>query len=299
MTTSREGLTRRGLLAASLLAVSGCSSAPYIRSGRPSNAPVVSPAALPVDPEYVRRFSTGNDAYVYRGGVPMYTEFIGRASIETATNYRARDRFTVGGRGAPVPGGSGKERAEYACVRHVTYGTDLWVSLQVKFADFIPDTWFLFSQFHDVPDPGEVIIRPPVAFQLVERSKGMQVFARSAPTRHRRSTADEHTTLIYELDELTRLTWHHFVFRVRFARTGLGRFDLWHDGRQVYGKDIPVGYNDEGAPYFKYGTYRGATSGIASAEFATVEISTESLQHRVGRPLAIEPMRDEDPREGA
>lgn len=294
-----ERISRRGVLLAGLgglgglaglTGLSGCSTAPLVQAARPGPTPPTSPtspASAGAPPRFVPQTETGPDAYLFRSGVPLRTEREGRSRIETAVDRPSLDRFTVGGASAP-PRGTEKERAEYACVERVGYGSDHWVSFHIRLGDFVPSTWMLFAQFHDVPDRGEFIIRPPLAFQLDERSRGLSVFARSAPAARRTSPEDEHQVLVYSDTVFTRERWHHLVLRTRFERTGLGRLDLWIDGEQVFGDDIGLGFNDQVAPYFKYGLYRGAAPGIATAEFTNVEIGYASLLERVRAPLPVD-----------
>lgn len=285
-------VSRRALIVATIIPLVGCANARFVSTGNntASEGSAFPTRASDVAPGYEARFSTGDEAYVYRGGWPFHTEFIGRAQIETASNYLGRDRFSVGGPGAPASGAPVKERSEYACDEHVRYGADIWISFQVSLSDFIPDTWFLFAQFHDVPDKGEPATIPPLAFELVENSLGMRVVTRSSPLRLRRSSADYQERVIYQVAQFERNRWHRFVLRARFGQEGDGSVSLWHDGSLAFNGPAPIGFNDAISPYFKYGAYRGATSGLAVVEFATMELSWGSLESRVASPLSIRPV---------
>ncbi len=287
-------VTRRGLFAlAGVAALSGCSVAPLVGAA-PALTPAQSPtsplpavpgaAASGATPRFVERRPTGSDAYIFRNDVPMRPEFDGRATIESADGHPSWDRFSVGGDGPPNADNP-RERAEYAGVERLGFGSDVWVSFHVRLGDFVPTTWMLLAQFHDVPDEGEFIIPPPLAFQLDEGSTGLTVYARSAPRRIRVSAADEQRTRVWHTPNFTRGVWHHIVLRVRFERTEEGRLDLWHNGDEVFAGDVPIGFNDEISPYFKYGLYRGAAHGLATGDFANVEIGHRSLHSRITGPL--------------
>lgn len=217
----------------------------------------------------------------------MRTELSGRADIEYATNHPALDRCTVG-EGMPDRGpGGGVERAEYATVERFDVGRDVWVAFAVNVLTGAPRNWALFAQFHDVPDAGDVVAPPPLSFGLRPGGLGLSVTAHGDGVERRTSARQVRGRQVYEVREFERRRWHHFVVRCVFQRTGRGELEMWHDGRRVVDARLPLGYHDAIGPYFKYGAYRGVSTGTYGVCFAHVEVSDRPLSTRITSPPTL------------
>lgn len=273
-------LSRRGaLIAAALLGLGACAPPDVNRApGHTATPPMSDP-----DPEWARVEATGwkpQDA-VWRNGTKYFREVEGRATLETSTNYLARDRFNLLGGLAPT---ASVDRSEYSARERLEYDREYWCSygLKVHFAE--PTSWFLLNQFHDVPNMGAATLPPPFAAVLVPGSNSLEIIARAAGAQRRRMTE----AVVYRAENFERGRWHQFVYSVTFTRGEGGYVSIWHDGAKGADGEVDLGFPDKIGPYFKFGAYRDPTPGDALVEYANVEVAQQSLRRRVDEP---EPLR--------
>ncbi len=160
--------------------------------------------------------------------------------------------------------------------------TDVWFAYSLRWSGALPGTWSQLTSFHSALEPREVRGKPdPFSFSV---ARGRFTISTRSDTRLlTRSKAD--TVARYSMPMFPADTWQQIVVRIRFDPSGRGRLVFWLNGRQRYDSGpIPIGYNDEGGPYFKFGLYRSASDRRTVAEFANVEIGTDSLLDRVSEP---------------
>lgn len=161
----------------------------------------------------------------------------------------------------------------------------MWLSFALRVSTGpAPADWLVLTQFHTDGDVADVARSPMLA--LTMQGSTFRVVTRSDPSPV--STSNPAEVIRYSEPSWTRGVWRRLVVRARFERTGNGRLDVWQDGVLIFGGDVPMGYNDtEDSPYYKHGLYRAADANPMVAEFANVEIGTNSLASRVTAPLAL------------
>jgi hypothetical protein len=162
---------------------------------------------------------------------------------------------------------------------------DLWISFSFRWSGQISWEWGSMMSLHSDHEASENAPKPgPFGISLA----GGRL---SLVTR-----ADPRATTTARLDGIERFSmphpsageWHDVVLRMRLDPWGNGRLTFWLDGVQRYDSGaIPVGYNDQGGPYAKFGLYRGVSDLRTVMEFANIEVATQSLQARVSSPRPI------------
>lgn len=187
-----------------------------------------------------------------------------------------------------------RNRAEFCGLTKWAFGTAVWVSyaMRVK-AGALIKAWNVTGQFHSTPDTalGDVGGSPPFATECRPGEKLVTL---------RRDTAEKVTTggqlpTIMHSSALVRDRWLRVVERVVFDYSGNGAVRQWLDGTLVIdAAPIPIGFNDEVGPYWKFGIYRAAHMADGTlipdpmiVEYANMEIGLSPLGQRVTAPLAL------------
>lgn len=227
-----------------------------------------------------------NAATITRGGL---TAQVSSPSKEwNAKNIAPEvDRFEIRSGDYQQSDGALKERIE-VYRDPVAFGVDQWLaySLYIEPGTTSTADWCVLGQAHRTFDAADVVTSPPLAFNLV--GTDLTCETRSDPADPSVSQPDP--VIRYTLTNLARGQWHNFVHRMTFARTGNGYLKSWHNGTLMHDAAIPLGMNDAGGPYWKWGIYRDAAAETLAVRYANVEgFQTASLAARVTDPLPIAP----------
>lgn len=162
--------------------------------------------------------------------------------------------------------------------------TDVWFSYALRTSG-LPATWTQLTSLRQDLESGETPGKPD-PFSLIVRNGQLLIETRSDTRALTTSQVDQ--VARYTMPMFEPNTWQNIVVRVAFDPHGNGRLTFWLNGVQRYDSGaIPIGYNDQRGPYFKYGLYRGGSDQTSVAEFANVEIGTSSLLGRVTDPLPL------------
>ena len=134
---------------------------------------------------------------------------------------------------------------------------EFWYGFKVYFPedgmrrDVSPD---MIAQWHGRPDfdKGEDW-RSPIAFLNVREDDMNFSYAYNA----NEVNATEEEKKSVSLGKVPKNRWVSFVFHIKFDPFGDGVVEMWQDGKSVLSeRNVRIGYNDELAPYFKYGFYK-------------------------------------------
>jgi hypothetical protein len=206
--------------------------------------------------------------------------------VSPSSNY-SRFELRAGDRWANDVGHfpDGRQRAKLRGEARWPDNTDLWISYSLRWTGDMPTTWSNITELHSDLEPGETQGKPP-PFSVSISDGQLQLFTR-ADTRAL-TTSKVEPTRRFAMSLLPEGQWQHLVMRVKLDPYGNGSLTFWLNGQQMYDSGpIPVGYNDELGPYFKYGLYRGASDLTTVMEFANVEMGSGSLLDRVSHPLPV------------
>jgi hypothetical protein len=161
-----------------------------------------------------------------------------------------------------------KERAELKSNSSVDFDVDYRVSYEMRVDTPLPvDQPIIAGQWHATEDAGDRHTSPPLSIEL----KGDDLVAVT-----RSVAAKTHTTAPpgverYRMEQVSSGRWYRIDYDIRFSPTA-GKLALWIDGRDVYAGSIPIGYNDDRGPYFKFGIYRPKANTRAVIRFRNLSI---------------------------
>ncbi len=178
----------------------------------------------------------------------------------------------------------GRQRVSMRGQTYWPNNTDIWFAYSLR-TGALPDTWSQLSSLHAALERGEAPGKPdPFSFSV---ARGHFTINTRSDTRAL-TTSKADTVARYSMPMFPPNTWQHIVVRIKFDPSGRGSLTFWLNGQQRYNSGpIPIGYNDKLGPYFKFGVYRGGTDMTTVAEFANVEIGTDSLLDRVHNPKPL------------
>jgi hypothetical protein len=134
-----------------------------------------------------------------------------------------------------------------------------------NFSIYLPESyktdsvWEVVAQWHGYPDfgLGENWRQPPLA--LLTTNGVWRVKSKWDI----KANTFESGEIVYDGEENWELgaqktdVWVNWVFNVKWSFEGDGLIKVWKDGQLVINKKGPNTFNDETAPYFKAGMYKG------------------------------------------
>ena len=141
----------------------------------------------------------------------------------------------------------------------LSQANEFWYGFKVYFPedgmrrDVSPD---MIAQWHGRPDfdKGEDW-RNPIAF-LDVRNDDMTFSCAYSP-KEVNVNEEKKQEVSVSLGKVPKSRWVSFVFHIKFDPFGDGIVEMWQDGKSVLSRrGVGCGYNDELAPYFKYGFYK-------------------------------------------
>jgi hypothetical protein len=138
------------------------------------------------------------------------------------------------------------------------YTTDWWYGFSIYLpAEFTTDSVAeIIAQWHEYPDfaLGEDWRSPPLAL-LTEDGKVVLARMWAAAAVNTNATVDgtEYVDLgVYETD-----VWTDWVVHLQWGWAQDGIVEVWRNGTKVVERlNVPVSYNDQAGPYFKFGLYK-------------------------------------------
>ena len=147
---------------------------------------------------------------------------------------------------------------------HPKLGQDYWYGFSIYFPnDWDEDSiWEIVAQWHGVPDKhlGEVSRNPVMAFYSDGSKLKITNIWDAAPNtqaaqKQRRERYDGGVTL-WE-GPLRKGQWTDWVVHVIWSYESNGFVEIWENGIRVANRKGPNTFNDQKAPYFKMGIYKG------------------------------------------
>lgn len=161
-----------------------------------------------------------------------------------------------------------KERAELKSTVPVDFDIDYLVSYDMRVDTPLPITGYIVAgQWHATEDPGDRPTSPPFSIEICRSD----LVAKTRSIAQRSYTGSPVTVERFRLRNIVAGRWYRIAYTIRFSPTA-GRLFLWIDDVQVYAGAIPIGFNDERGPYFKFGVYRPKASTRAVVRYRGVSI---------------------------
>ena len=143
-------------------------------------------------------------------------------------------------------------------------GQEYWYGFSIYFPnDWTEDNiWEIVAQWHGVPDKslGEAYRNPVMAFLSDGTKLKITNIWDAAPNtqaarKSRKSKYDGGVTL-WE-GPIRKEQWTDWVVHVKWSFEDDGLVEIWENGKQIARRNGPNTFNDQKAPYFKMGIYKG------------------------------------------
>jgi hypothetical protein len=142
-------------------------------------------------------------------------------------------------------------------------GQDAWYGFSIYLPkSYISDPiWEIVAQWHSAPDvdrgEDKYIQNPPLSLQTENGEWLVSTIWDSKPVTTNKSYEGSKP---WHLGSYETGKWTDWVFHVKWSPFADGILEVWKDGVQVIDKQGPIGFNDEHAPFFKMGLYKGWTN---------------------------------------
>lgn len=167
--------------------------------------------------------------------------------------------------------------------RRLPFRVPIWVAYDMLIVDGPPSTarFLVLGQFHATEDPGETPWSPPWSLTLA--NENLQLDLRSSPLPITPTNPVGDVLIIKR--GIPRNAWLRIVAEVTFdwRPGGVGGTKVWINGQLVANVTRPIGYNDQVAPYWKFGVYRHAAPEPIDVIYNDVQVGVEDLTNRVTR----------------
>lgn len=175
-------------------------------------------------------------------------------------------------------------------------GTDYWVShaFMIERGAEILSSYALCGQMHDISDPADIALSPPLCFVLAASATDTVTYTAQTRGDPSAATPSQITPIVRWSTTLTRGVWARMVTRMRFDPFGAGQLQIWRDGvEQINLSGLTFGYNNpEDQAYWQMGIYRAENANTLAVRYGNVEQGAASLIDRVTTPLEIPADRD-------
>ncbi len=145
------------------------------------------------------------------------------------------------------------ERTPFKQANEFWYGFKVYFPEDGMRTDVSPE---IIAQWHGRPDFDEgEDWRNPIALLDVRRDD--MVFSCAYSPKRVNVNEEKKQEVEVSLGKVPKNRWVSFVFHIKFDPFGEGVVEMWQDGESVLSRrGVGCGYNDELAPYFKYGFYK-------------------------------------------
>ena len=199
-------------------------------------------------------YNSGNPPVVVSAPQPVR---FGRYAMKTVLNRKDRDISPISYRTEVVPRIDDK-------AKQAQMGADYWYGFSLYFPKewLQDDIWEIVAQWHGRPDNhlGEVSRNPVMAFHSDGVNLKITNIWDAAPhtqkAQQNRPTKYDGQVTLWE-GPIRKSEWTDWVVHVKWSYQDEGILEIWENGKQIARREGPNTFNDQKAPNFKMGLYKG------------------------------------------